>query len=146
MIKINTSNITSLFMGILISIPTVSYCYNRLYNKELTKSQKRYNNVKKELEELKNKEDEKKITEIYKSPIELSRRFDNKGYVVMYHNLTTVNTELNEFIELMRMYDLPQLDGCINPDTCNCLFRHKRCRLFMIRKCSLSNDIKFFSP
>ena len=146
MIKINTSNITSLFMGILITIPTVSYFYSRIHNKEIIKSEKKYNDVKKELDNLKNKEEEKKITDIYKSPIELARRFDNKGYVIMYHTLSTVNIELNEFIELMRMYDLPQLDGCIRPDTCNCLFRHKRCRLFMIRKCSLSDNVKFFSP
>jgi len=61
-------------------------------------------------------------------------------------NLATVNTELNEFVELMRKYDLYILDGCSDPESCQCTFRHKRCRLFMIRKYSNSMDLQFFAP
>lgn len=143
---ISTSKLTGLFIGIIITVPIVSYYYNKIYNKKVIETENRYNNIKNELEDIKNKEDGKKIQEINKSPIELSRRFYNKGHVVMYHNLSTVNVELNEFIELMRMYDLPQLDGCLDPNNCNCLFRHKRCRIFMIRKCSLNDNINFYSP
>jgi len=87
-----------------------------------------------------------KITEIDKSPLELRKRFDNKGYVFITRNLATVNTELNELVELMRKLDLQILNGCKDPSTCCCNFRHKRCRLFMIRKYSDSPELQFFAP
>lgn len=88
-----------------------------------------------------------KIRVIDIAPLELRKRFDTKGYVFVHQNLATVNVELNEFIELMRKYDnLDILNGCPNPDTCQCKFRHKRCRLFMMRKYSNSTDMHFFSP
>lgn len=92
------------------------------------------------------KDNDKIIKEIDKAPLELRKRFDNKGYVFINQNLATVNTELNEFVELMRKYDLYVLDGCRDPDSCSCNFRHKRCRLFMIRKYSNSPDLHFFAP
>ena len=87
-----------------------------------------------------------KIREIDKSPLELRKRFDNKGYVFITRNLATINTELNELVELMRKSDLHILKGCKNPSTCSCSFRHKHCRLFMIRKYSDSPEIGFFAP
>jgi len=87
-----------------------------------------------------------KIKEIDTAPLELRKRFTNKGYVFVNQNLATVNTELNEFIELMRKYELHILNGCNDPDTCKCNFRHKRCRLFMIRKYSNISVPQFFSP
>lgn len=92
------------------------------------------------------RENAKIIKEIDKAPLELRKRFDNKGYVFINQNLATVNTELNEFVELMRKYDLYVLNGCRDPETCPCNFRHKRCRLFMIRKYSTSMDLQFFAP
>ena len=92
------------------------------------------------------RENDKIIREVDKSPLELRKRFDNKGYVFINQNLATVNTELNEFVELMRKYDLYILDGCSDPESCQCTFRHKRCRLFMIRKYSNSMDLQFFAP
>lgn len=92
------------------------------------------------------KREQYKINEIDKAPLELRKRFDNKGYVFISQNLATVNTELNEFVELMRKYDLYVLNGCRDPDTCVCNFRHKHCRLFMIRKYSNSHDLQFFAP
>lgn len=99
-----------------------------------------------ERDHLRRERDNQRIVEINKSPLELCKRCENKGYVFVHRNLATVNVELNEFIELMRMYNLPQLNGCIDPDNHDCSFRHRRCRLFMFRKCSLRPDIKFYSP
>lgn len=87
-----------------------------------------------------------RITEIDKSPLELRKRFDNKGYVFITHNLATVNTELNELVELMRKNDLHILNGCKDPSSCSCNFRHKLCRLFMVRKHSYSSELQFFAP
>lgn len=168
------SNITSLFIGILITIPIISYYYKKKLNileikynnisddliisqneNELTIKEKIIEISKRDVEiehktqellEIKKNKDDNKIKEIYNSPIELAKRFDNKGYVIMYHNLSSVNIELNEFIELMRMYELPQLDGCDDPINCKCMFRHKRCRIFMVRKYSINDDINFYSP
>lgn len=92
------------------------------------------------------KNDEQKIREIDKSPLELKKRFALKGYTFILRNLATVNTELNEFVELMRKMDLHILDGCKNPDTCQCNFRYKNCRTFMIRKTSSNNDYQIFAP
>src|SRR5438105_2008975 len=61
-----------------------------------------------------------KIKEINNSPLELRKRFENKGWVFVYQNLATLNVELNEFVELMRKYDLNVLDGCKDPDRCSC--------------------------
>jgi hypothetical protein len=87
-----------------------------------------------------------KIKEIDKAPLELRKRFNNKGYVFVNQNLATVNTELNEFIELMRKYELHILNGCRDPDTCKCNFRHKYCRLFMMRKYSNVLSPQFYTP
>lgn len=95
---------------------------------------------------IRNKKELSKIKEVDKSPLELRKRFENKGYVFITRNLATVNTELNEFVELMRKLDLSILNGCIDPLTCKCHFRHKRCRLFMIRKYSDNQELQFFSP
>jgi hypothetical protein len=95
---------------------------------------------------IKTNKDKLKITEIDKSPLELRKRFNNKGYVFITHNLATINTELNELVELMRKSDLEILNGCKDPSTCSCNFRHKRCRLFMIRKYSDSPELQFFAP
>lgn len=89
---------------------------------------------------------ETKIHVVDISPLELRKRFDNKGYVIIMNNLATINTELNEFVELMRRTDLHILNGCKDPRVCNCTFRHKRCRLFMIRKSSNNNELNFFAP
>lgn len=88
----------------------------------------------------------KLIKNIDKAPLELRKRFDKKGFVVVSDNLATINTEFNEFIELMRRYDLSILDGCKNPNTCSCNFRHKRCRLFMVRTYSDFPKPQFFVP
>jgi hypothetical protein len=87
-----------------------------------------------------------RIREVNNSPLELRKRFNNKGFIFAHQNLATVNVELNEFIELMRRYDLNILDGCTDPNRCNCTFRHKRCRLFMIRKYSGVDEIQYYSP
>ncbi|VBB17639.1 hypothetical protein YASMINEVIRUS_102 [Yasminevirus sp. GU-2018] len=87
-----------------------------------------------------------KIKEIDKSPLELRKRFDNKGYVFITQNLATVNTEINELVELMRKLDLHILNGCSDPLKCGCNFRHRNCRLFMIRKYSVSPELQFFAP
>lgn len=87
-----------------------------------------------------------KIKEINNSPLELRKRFNNKGFIFVHQNLATVNVELNEFVELMRRYDLDILDGCKDPNNCQCTFRHKRCRLFMIRKYSSVDDVEYYSP
>ena len=92
------------------------------------------------------RENYKIIKEIDNAPLELRKRFDIKGYVLINQNLATVNTELNEFIELMRKYDLYVLDGCNDPEKCPCNFRHKRCRLFMIRKYTTLPGLQFFAP
>ena len=42
-----------------------------------------------------------------------------------------------------------ELDGCNNPNECSCTFRHKNCKLFLIRKCIINNltgQIEYFSP
>ena len=87
-----------------------------------------------------------KIREVNNSPLELRKRFNNKGFIFAHQNLATVNVELNEFIELMRRYDLNILDGCKDPNKCDCTFRHKRCRLFMIRKYSSMDEMQYYSP
>ena len=87
-----------------------------------------------------------KIREVNNSPLELRKRFNNKGFIFAHQNLATVNVELNEFIELMRRYDLNILDGCKDPNNCECTFRHKRCRLFMIRKYSNIDEMQYYSP
>jgi hypothetical protein len=87
-----------------------------------------------------------KIREVNNAPLELRKRFENKGYVFIHQNLSTVNVELNEFIELMRKYDLYALNGCKDPNNCKCTFRYKRCRSFMIRKYSNMDDMQFFTP
>jgi hypothetical protein len=86
------------------------------------------------------------IKKIDTSPLELRKKFNNKGYVFVNQNLATLNTELNEFVELMKKYELHVLNGCDDPDNCSCNFRHKRCRLFMIRKYSNDPALQFFSP
>ena len=151
------SILSGLFTGILITSTFIRY-YNKSDNHlEKNDSLSRIisilgyntypisNAVHKVIASNINKESEK-IKEIDKSPLELRKRFDNKGYVFINQNLATVNTELNEFVELMRKYDLYILNGCDDPDNCQCNFRHKRCRLFMIRKYSNSGDFQFFSP
>lgn len=92
------------------------------------------------------KENTKIIKNIDKAPLELRKRFGNKGFVIVSKNLATVNTELNEFIELMRRCELGILDGCKDPIGCSCNFRHKRCRLFMIRIYSDYPDPHFYVP
>lgn len=105
-----------------------------------------FNSIHDETKAKSTKKEKLKIREIDKSPLELRKRFDKKGFVFISHNLATINTELNEFIELMRKLDLQILNGCKEPNTCNCNFRHRRCRLFMIRKYSDSPELQFFAP
>jgi hypothetical protein len=45
----------------------------------------------------------------------------------------------------MRKFDLDVLNGCEDPDKCDCTFRHKRCRIFMIGKESNQPNMEFFS-
>ena len=75
------------------------------------------------------------------APISLRQQFGQKGYAIIQNNLSQTNTKLNEFAELMRMDDLSILNGCENPDNCECNFRHKRCRLFIARYNSYSDSI-----
>lgn len=104
------------------------------------------NNQTREDRSLSNRKEDIYIKNIDKSPLELRKRFDNKGYVFVNNNLATVNTELNEFVELMRRYGLTMLNGCTDPDNCQCNFRHKRCRLFMTRIYSDHPGAHFYVP
>jgi len=62
------------------------------------------------------------------APITLRQQFQQKGYAVIQKNLSSTNTTLNEFIELMRQPNLSVLNGCHDPLECECKFRHKYCR------------------
>ena len=39
---ISTSKLTGLFMGIIITVPIVSYYYNKIYNKKVIETDTRY--------------------------------------------------------------------------------------------------------
>jgi hypothetical protein len=80
------------------------------------------------------------------NPMDLCKIYENKGYVFVRNNLGSTGTEINEFIELMRRYDLDVLNGCLDPDNCNCDYRYKKCRIFMMRKYSISSNLEFYSP
>jgi len=81
------------------------------------------------------------------STIELRNKFDNDGYVFLKDQLVTLNTEMNEITELMRKTDsLAILNGCYDLNNCECNFRYKNCRLFMLRKYSNSDNIQYFAP
>ena len=84
--------------------------------------------------------------QIEDAALELTNRFEKKGYVFVKNNLASLNKELNEFIEVMKCIELDSLDGCENPNVCICTFRHKFCRLFMIRKYSNSDDFYYYTP
>jgi hypothetical protein len=74
------------------------------------------------------------------APVILRQHFEQKGYAIIQNNLSHTNTKLNEFAELMRMDGLSILNGCEDPDNCECNFRHKRCRLFIARYNSYSDS------
>ena len=97
---------------------------------------------------LESKNENKKIDIINSSPLELTDRFEKKGFVVIKDGLASTNKTIDEFIELMRCYkDLKELNGCKNPESCTCKFRHKYCRLFMMRLHSdFKNKPKYYSP
>ena len=79
------------------------------------------------------------------APIILRRQFKQKGFTIIRNSLSQANTKMNEFVELMRMDGLSILNGCKDPDSCECNFRHKRCRLFIARYSSDSGDFKLYS-
>ncbi len=78
--------------------------------------------------------------------MDICKIFEKKRFVFVRDSLGSIGTDLNEFTELMRRYNLNILNGCEDPDTCQCKYRHKRCRMFMIRKLSTADSFEFYSP
>jgi hypothetical protein len=76
------------------------------------------------------------------APIILRQQLDKNGYTIIKNNLSQINTKINEFVELMRRDGLSFLNGCKDPDKCECNFRHKRCRLLIAKYESYDNKKK----
>ncbi len=137
----DNKGILPFMVGAVIGSACIGFYYKKIGNVKPNKIK-----VNDEVEDPMINKKENKIKEVNNAPLELRKRFENKGYVFVHQNLATVNVELNEFVELMRKYDLFVLNGCQDPDNCKCTFRHKRCRLFMIRKYSNADDMQYFTP
>lgn len=89
---------------------------------------------------------QKQITKFDEAPLELRKRFDSLGYVIVSNALASTNTDLNEMIELMKKMELPMFDGCSSPSECSCKFRYKNSRLFVLRRYSATNILHYYSP
>jgi hypothetical protein len=73
-------------------------------------------------------------------------RFKTNGYVFVSNSLIATNTELNNLIELIKNSELRNFDGCNNPLRCDCKFRYKNSKTFIIRQYSWSDKLIYYSP
>lgn len=83
---------------------------------------------------------------VQSNTMEIVSNLRNHGYVFLKDLLGDHNNELNLFVETLRTIDLDLLNGCDDPVNCDCTFRHKFCRMLMIRKYSHKRAFEYYSP
>lgn len=86
---------------------------------------------------------------LFTQPVDVCQIFRQNGFVFVKNNLGNSIKNLSNFTNLMRKTDINDLNGCEDPENCKCTFRHKHCKLFMIRKCiknNLTERVEYFSP